>query len=66
MGLSGESLFLCFLVGGGKCVRTEGLTACRILESLEAGKRLPETRFANLKVAPSGQGSVYAAFAKST
>lgn len=38
----------------------------RVLESLKAGKRLPEARFANMRVAPSGQGSVYAAFAKAS
>ncbi|OIW31592.1 hypothetical protein CONLIGDRAFT_678062 [Coniochaeta ligniaria NRRL 30616] len=34
-----------------------------VLESIKAGKRLPEARFANLKVAPRGQQSVYGAFA---
>jgi hypothetical protein len=34
----------------------------RVLESIKAGKRLPEARFAN-KVAPRGQQSVYGAFA---
>jgi len=29
-----------------------------ILESVRAGKRLPEARFANLKLAPKGQKSV--------
>lgn len=33
-----------------------------MLESLEAGKRLPEARFATLKLAASGQGSVYGGF----
>lgn len=31
----------------------------RVLESLKAGKRLPEARFSNVKVAARGQGSVY-------
>lgn len=31
----------------------------RVLESLKAGKRLPEARFSHLKVAAKGQGSVY-------
>lgn len=31
----------------------------RVLESLKAGKRLPEARYSNLKVAAKGQGSVY-------
>ena len=35
----------------------------RVLESIKAGRRLPEARFANLKVAPRGQQSVYGAFA---
>lgn len=34
----------------------------RVLESIKAGKRLPEGRFANLKVASKGQQSVYGAF----
>lgn len=36
----------------------------RVLESLKAGRRLPETRFGNLKVASKAQPSVYGAFAK--
>ncbi|KAK3680541.1 hypothetical protein B0T22DRAFT_485933 [Podospora appendiculata] len=35
-----------------------------ILESIKAGKRLPEARFANLKVAAKGQQSVLGAFSK--
>ncbi|KAK3327332.1 hypothetical protein B0T19DRAFT_400210 [Cercophora scortea] len=35
-----------------------------ILESIKAGKRLPEARFANLKVAARGQQSVLGAFSK--
>ncbi|KAK3360276.1 hypothetical protein B0T25DRAFT_601695 [Lasiosphaeria hispida] len=35
-----------------------------VLESVEAGKRLPEARFANLKVAARGQQSVLGAFSK--
>ncbi|SPN97408.1 uncharacterized protein DNG_00922 [Cephalotrichum gorgonifer] len=35
-----------------------------VLESIKAGKRLPEARFACLKIAPSGQGSVYTTYAK--
>ena len=41
-----------------------GVNLFRVLESLKVGKRLAEARFANTRVAPSGQGSVYAAFAK--
>jgi hypothetical protein len=36
----------------------------RVLESLKLGKRLPETQFANLKVAAKGQQSVYGMFKK--
>ncbi|KAM0303205.1 hypothetical protein HYE67_010907 [Fusarium culmorum] len=35
-----------------------------ILESLKAGKRLPEARFSNTKMAPKAQGSVYSLFSK--
>ncbi|KAF4990777.1 hypothetical protein FGRMN_8266 [Fusarium graminum] len=35
-----------------------------ILESLKAGKRLPETRFSNTKMAPKSQGSVYNLFSR--
>lgn len=35
-----------------------------ILESIKAGKRLPETRFSNLKVASKGQQSVYGLYPK--
>jgi len=38
----------------------------RVLESLKAGKRLPEARFANLKVAARGQLSVLGVFSKKT
>ncbi|PQE26829.1 BRCA1 C Terminus domain-containing protein [Rutstroemia sp. NJR-2017a BVV2] len=37
-----------------------------VLESIKAGKRLSETRFSNLKVAPKGQQSVYGLFRKSS
>lgn len=36
----------------------------RVLESVKAGRRLPEARFTNLKVASKGQPSVYGAFSK--
>ncbi|ROV96801.1 hypothetical protein VMCG_07900 [Cytospora schulzeri] len=35
-----------------------------VLESIKAGRRLPETRFANLKVASKAQPSVYGAFSR--
>jgi hypothetical protein len=38
---------------------TSDLLSPRVLESLKAGIRLPETRFANLAIAPKGQRSVY-------
>jgi hypothetical protein len=36
----------------------------RVLESINAGKRLPEARFANLKIAARSQQSVLGAFSK--
>lgn len=36
----------------------------RVLESIKAGKRLPEARFANLKIAARAQQSVLGAFSK--
>ncbi|KAF7540935.1 hypothetical protein G7Z17_g12071 [Cylindrodendrum hubeiense] len=35
-----------------------------VLESLRAGKRLPEARFSSVKMAPKGQGSVYGLYPK--
>ncbi|KAI9676491.1 MAG: hypothetical protein M1817_000649 [Caeruleum heppii] len=35
-----------------------------VTESIEAGKRLPEARFANMSTAPTGQKSVYGMFRK--
>ena len=32
---------------------------CRVLESIKAGRRLPESRFAPLKLAQKSQGSVF-------
>ncbi|KLU88564.1 hypothetical protein MAPG_07549 [Magnaporthiopsis poae ATCC 64411] len=37
-----------------------------VLESVKAGRRLPEARFSSLKIAPSGQRSVYGAFSRAT
>lgn len=42
------------------------LTWDRILESIKAGKRLPETRFATMSMAPRAQSSVHKLYAKST
>jgi hypothetical protein len=36
----------------------------RVLESLKAGKRLPEARFANLRLAHSSQHSIYGMYKK--
>ncbi|KAI1418649.1 hypothetical protein F5Y13DRAFT_149657 [Hypoxylon sp. FL1857] len=36
-----------------------------VLESIKAGKRLPEARFSNLKIAPKGQQSVYGLYSGS-
>lgn len=51
----------CFLVA----FDIRNLTISRVLESLRVGKRLPEARFANLKVAAKGQQSVYERYAES-
>lgn len=32
---------------------------CRVLESIKANRRLPESRFSPLKLAPKGQNSVF-------
>ena len=34
----------------------------RVIESVKAGRRLPEARFSNLSIAGAGQGSVYGLF----
>ena len=36
----------------------------RVLESIKAGRRLSEAGFADLKIAPRGQRSVYGMFKK--
>lgn len=36
----------------------------RVLESIKAGKRMPEAQFSNLKIAAKGQQSVYGMFKK--
>lgn len=36
----------------------------RVLESLKAGRRLPEAQFSNITLAAKGQKSVYGMFAK--
>ncbi|KAI4173864.1 MAG: hypothetical protein LQ348_006449 [Seirophora lacunosa] len=47
---------------GGKGVKYVGVDW--VLESLKAGKRLPEAQFSNLTLAPKGQKSVYGMFSK--
>lgn len=42
----------------------QSLMESRVLESVKAGRRLPEARFTNLKVASKGQPSVYGAFSR--
>ena len=47
--------------------RTDGrvlMEGNRVLESLKAGVRLPEARFANLSVASKGQRSVLGTFSR--
>ena len=36
----------------------------RVIESLKAGKRLPEAQFSNMSLAPKNQKSVYGMFKK--
>lgn len=47
-----------------KRVRKHRLLSHRVLESMDAGKRLPEAQFTNLKVAAKGQQTVYGIFRK--
>jgi hypothetical protein len=42
----------------------DGCEKIRVLESVKAGIRLPEARFANLKIAARRQQSVLGAFSK--
>ncbi|OTB09137.1 hypothetical protein M426DRAFT_316427 [Hypoxylon sp. CI-4A] len=62
-GLAGGKLQKEIQKVGGCAVKFVG--AEWILESVKAGKRLPETRFSNLKVASKGQQSVYGVFSGS-
>ncbi|KAL8418039.1 hypothetical protein RB594_001592 [Gaeumannomyces avenae] len=54
-------------LAGGKLekeiLRTRGC-GIKVLESVKAGRRLPEAGFSSLKIAPSGQQSVYGAFSR--
>ncbi|KAH7026162.1 uncharacterized protein B0I36DRAFT_330013 [Microdochium trichocladiopsis] len=56
-GLAGGKLQREIQKVGGCAVKYVGVEW--VLESIKAGKRLPEARFANLKVAPKSQQSVY-------
>ncbi|KAI0455899.1 BRCA1 C terminus domain-containing protein [Xylaria acuta] len=47
---------------GGPAVKYVGVQW--VLESIKAGRRLPEARFADLKIAPKGQQSVYGLYSK--
>ncbi|KAI0913840.1 BRCA1 C terminus domain-containing protein [Ustulina deusta] len=47
---------------GGPAVKFVGVQW--VLESIKAGKRLPEARFADLKIAPKGQQSVYGLYSR--
>lgn len=46
------------------CLAEEVDGVIRILESIKAGKRLPEAQFSNLSIAPKNQKSVYGMFKK--
>ncbi|KAJ8115629.1 hypothetical protein OPT61_g2767 [Boeremia exigua] len=48
---------------GGKAVRY--ITVNWVLDSIQAGRRLPESRFAPLKLAPKSQGGVFGMFNRS-
>lgn len=43
---------------------TSWLIRSRVLQSLQEGKRLPEARFSNLKMAAKAQNSVYGLYSK--
>jgi hypothetical protein len=57
-----SNVLLCFKSSGSSLLLT--LVFRRVLESLKVGKRLPEARFANVRVAARGQGSVYGRYAE--
>ncbi len=44
--------------------KTPLINTPRVLESLKAGKRLPEAQFSNMSLAPKNQKSVYGMFKK--
>ena len=54
-----------FIMPTSRHIFNQGLTDInifRVVESIRADKRLPETRFAKLKLAPKGQNSVLNTF----
>lgn len=61
-GLAGSKLDKEIKKIGGAGVKFVGVEW--VLESLKAGKRLPEARFSTMKIAPKGQSSVYALYHK--
>ncbi|KAI2638959.1 hypothetical protein GGS26DRAFT_543380 [Hypomontagnella submonticulosa] len=61
-GLAGGKLQKEIQKVGGRGVKFVG--AEWVLECIKAGKRLPETRFSNLKIASKGQQSVYSLYSK--
>jgi len=63
-GLAGGKLHREIQKVGGYAVKYVGVEW--VLESIKAGKRLPEARFANLKIAAKTQGSVYGLCTKSS
>lgn len=56
LALTGEFFFFFFPAGFGLTVLVMA-DLCRVLESIKAGTRLAESRFAVLSVAPKGQRS---------
>ncbi|KAK5628827.1 hypothetical protein RRF57_004542 [Xylaria bambusicola] len=61
-GLAGGKLQREISKMGGPAVKFVGVQW--VLESIKAGKRLPEARFADLKIAAKGQQSVYGLYAR--
>ncbi|KAI1126459.1 BRCA1 C terminus domain-containing protein [Nemania abortiva] len=61
-GLAGGKLQREISKMGGPAVKYVGVEW--VLESIKAGKRLPEARFADLKVAAKGQQSVYSLYSR--
>ncbi|TKA80720.1 hypothetical protein B0A49_01123 [Cryomyces minteri] len=59
-GLSGSKIQREIARVGGRGIKFVGIEW--VLESVKAGKRLPEARFENLRLAPKGQGSVLSIF----